>query len=133
MVSTMEGVNAELRPFVRMTFPAEAGQLSDAAIVPGQVLFQSWLLAGSVVPMDRHSLALERVIDGEGFDEESTSLLQRRWRHERRLLDTSDGGCRVQDHLVIVPRLKLARPLVAWTVRRLFDRRHRVLRRRFGS
>lgn len=133
VVSTMSGVNAELRPFVRMTYPNLAEQLSHAAIVPGQVLFRSWLLAGSVIPIDRHDLALERVIDGEGFDEESTSMLQRRWRHERRLIDTPEGGCVVRDRLVIVPRLSIARPMVARTVRFLFDHRHRVLRKRFGT
>lgn len=132
VVSTMEGVNAELRPFVRMTFPAGSEQLSEAAIVPGQMLFRSWLLAGSVIPIDRHDLTLERVTDGEGFDEESTSMLQRRWRHERRLSDTPEGGCVVRDHLVIVPRLRVARPVVALAVRFLFDHRHRVLRRTFG-
>jgi len=132
VVSTMRGVNAELRPFVRMTYPNLAEQLSDAAIVPGEVLFRSWLLAGSVIPIDRHDLALERVMDGEGFDEESTSMLQRRWRHERRLSDTPEGGCVVRDRLVVVPRVAIARPVVARTVRFLFDHRHRVLRRTFG-
>ncbi len=133
IVSTMAGVNAELRPFVRMTYPAHAEQLSSAAIVPGEVLFRSLLLAGSLVPIDRHALVLERVVDGEGFDEESTSLLQRRWRHERWLTDTPDGGCIVRDHLVITPRLALARPVVALAVRFLFDHRHRVIRQRFGT
>jgi ligand-binding SRPBCC domain-containing protein len=133
VVSTMAGVNAELRPFVRMTYPNQAEHLSDAAIVPGQVLFRSWLLAGSVIPIDRHDLALERVIDGWGFDEESTSMLQRRWRHERRLTDSPEGGCVVRDRLVIEPRLSLARPMVHRTVRFLFEHRHRVLRRRFGT
>lgn len=83
--------------------------------------------------IDRHDLALERVIDGEGFDEESTSMLQRRWRHERRLIDTPEGGCVVRDRLVIVPHLSIARPMVARTVRFLFDHRHRILRKRFGT
>ena len=133
MVSTMKGVNAELRPFVRMTYPHLAEELSEAAIVPGNMLFRSWLLAGSVIPIDRHDLSLERVIDGESFDEESTSVLQRRWRHERRVTDTPEGGCIVQDDLVIVPRVALTRPMVARTVRFLFDHRHRVLRQRFGT
>jgi ligand-binding SRPBCC domain-containing protein len=132
VVSTMRGVNAELRPFVRMTYPDFAETLSDAAIVPGRVVFRSWLLAGSVVPIDRHDLAFERVMDGEGFEEESTSLLQRRWRHERRLSDAPEGGCVVLDRLVIAPRLGIARPLVALTVRLLFEHRHRVLVRTFG-
>lgn len=133
VVSTMDGVNAELRPFVRMTHPAHLQSLADAEIVPGEVVFHSWLLAGGVLPFDRHALALERVIDGEGFDEESTSWMQRRWRHERRLIDHDDGTCTVTDHLVVEPRLGLLRPLGARVVRFLFGHRHRRLVERFGT
>src|SRR5688572_17599997 len=72
-VSTMAGVNDELAPFVRMTHPPHLQSLADVTVEPGVVLHRCWLLAGGVLPVDRHALALERVIDGEGFDEESTS------------------------------------------------------------
>src|SRR3546814_1583374 len=84
LVSTMDGVNAELRPLLRMTHPPHLRSLTDATWEPGEVIHQSWLLAGGILPIDRHGLALERVLPGEGFDEESSSWLQRRWRHERR-------------------------------------------------
>jgi hypothetical protein len=67
VVSTMAGVNAELMPFVRMTHPRDRTSLEGETIVPGEVVFHSWLLLGGVVPFDRHALALERVMEGEGF------------------------------------------------------------------
>ena len=133
IVSTMDGVNAELMPFVRMTHPAHLSSLADAEIVPGEVALHSWLLVGGVVPFDRHALALERVLDGEGFDEESTSWMQRRWRHERRVIPTGEHTCTVTDHLVVVPRLSLSRPLAARIVPFLFRHRHKRLRARFGA
>jgi hypothetical protein len=56
-------------------------------------MFRSWLLLFGVLLFDRHALALEAVTDGEGFVEESTSWMQRRWRHERLLTETDAGGC----------------------------------------
>ena len=122
VVSTMDGVNAELAPWVRMTHPAELSSLADLQVEPGQVVLRSWLLAGGLVPIDRHALALEHVLPEQGFDEESTSWLQRRWRHERRVETTAAGGCVVTDRLVVDPRLPFARPgvarIVAWLVQR---------------
>ncbi|HET6949430.1 MAG TPA: hypothetical protein VFI47_03585 [Acidimicrobiales bacterium] len=133
VVSTMAGVNAELAPYVRMTHPRHLQSLDDHPVPMGEVAFHSWLLAGRVLPFDRHALCLEAVIDGEGFDEESTSWMQRRWRHERRLVDEGDGTCTVTDHLVVEPRLGVLRPLAARVVRFLFEHRHRRLVQRFGA
>jgi len=132
-VSTMPGVNAELAPLVRMTYPAELPTFSSVEVVPGEVAFRSWVLLFGVVPFDRHALAFEQVIDGEGFVEESTSWMQRRWRHERRLADRSGGGCVVIDRLAIQPRIGMMGPLVRFAVRRVFDHRHARLRRHFGT
>ena len=135
--TAMPGVNAELSPWVRMTHPGHLSRLDDAPELIGRpVAFHSWLLGFGVVPFDRHSLGLvsvERFDDGGGaFVEESTTWLQRRWRHERDVVAEGDG-CRVTDRLVVEPRLALNRPVVARLVPWLFDRRHRVLRDRFGT
>jgi hypothetical protein len=132
-VATMAGVNDELMPLVRMTHPAHLQSLADVDVQPGVVLHRCWLLAGGLVPVDRHALALERVMEGEGFDEESTSWLQRRWRHERRLYDAVGGGTVVSDRLVVVPRLKLAAPVTRGVVGVVFRHRHRRLLARFGA
>ncbi len=129
--TTMKGVNFELHPFLHMTSGRDHRVL-PTTVTSGTVLFRSWLVLFCVLPFDRHSLALAHIDEGEGFVEESTSWLQRRWRHERRLRAAGDRGCVVTDRLVIEPRLRPARPIVALIVRRLFEHRHRRLERRFG-
>ena len=96
VASTMDGVNAELMPLIRMTSPKEARgfRIEDAPL--GQVAFKSWLLLGGLLPVDLHALRLFEVHPGHGFVESSTSWLQSLWRHERTLQDTPEG-CRVTD------------------------------------
>lgn len=128
--STMDGVNAELAPFVRMSVPSHVRGLRLDDAPRGEEAFVSSLLAFGVLPFDRHHLTLVSVSE-RGFVEESWSLLQRRWRHERSIEPTSDG-CIVTDRLEVEPRFVpdvLVRPLV----RALFEARHRELRRRFGA
>lgn len=64
--STMAGVNAELGPWVRMSYPADRAALDGQAVPLGQVLFRSWLCAFGVLPFDRHALRLERLYPGVG-------------------------------------------------------------------
>jgi hypothetical protein len=130
-ISTMNGVNDELHPLVRMTSPREHHALPTE--VDGSVVFKSWLLLFGIMPFDRHALALVTVDAGVGFVEESSSWLQRRWRHERTVTPTARGGCTIDDHLVIEPRFRLLRPVVSVVVRQLFAHRHRRLVRRFGG
>ena len=133
-VSTMSGVNDELLPLVRMTYPGpRSASLAGLAFMPGEVLFRSWVLAFGFLPFDRHALSLCTVTDGVGFVEESTSWLQRRWRHERQLDDLPDGGCTVTDRLIVEPRLGAASRLTRALVQRIFTHRHHRLRARFGQ
>lgn len=133
VASTMPGVNAELGPWLRMTHPPTMSSLAGHDVVPGEVAFRSWLLLGGLVPIDRHALALVRVLDDGpyGFDEESTSWLQARWRHVRRIVERDDGGCTVTDELTVEPRLGLLRPVVRSVAAATFAHRHRRLRARF--
>lgn len=91
-VSATDGVSSELFPLVRMTHPRDQRSLGEAAVVPGQVVFGSWLLLFGVLPFDRHALALGEVVDGCGFVEGSTSWLQRRWPTSARSPIGSTGG-----------------------------------------
>lgn len=128
--STMEGANRELAPWVRMTVPRAARGKHLADVTPGREAFTSVLCALGVAPFDVHHLTIERM-HGRGFDEESWSWLQRRWRHERRV-EAAGDGCVVTDRLTVVPRFA-PRAVVEPVVRALFEARHRWLRARFGG
>jgi len=130
-VSTLRGVNYELMPLCRMREPRALRGRSLESWEPGERAV-CWLLAGGILPFDRHALGLESVDPGVGFVEESTTWLQRRWRHERTLTPEGDGT-RITDHLTIEPRFPRADSSTGWVVGRLFDHRHRRLRKRFGS
>ncbi|MCB1155843.1 hypothetical protein KDL45_19435, partial [bacterium] len=55
-VTRMDGVNDELMPLARMTYPAEAKTLSIADAPIGEILFNSILLAFGIFPFDVHRL-----------------------------------------------------------------------------
>jgi ligand-binding SRPBCC domain-containing protein len=129
--TTMQGVNSELMPLVKMTVPSEARGLSIADAPTGEVAFHSWLLLGGALPFDRHALKLERIEPGWEFVEESTSLMQKRWRHVRTLEDI-DGGCRVTDEVTVEPRVPFLASIAARIVDRIFTHRHEQLREQFG-
>jgi ligand-binding SRPBCC domain-containing protein len=126
--TSMAGVNAELSP-ITMSHPPDRTRLPDDVEL-GRPLFVSTLRLGPV-PFDRHELTLVGLDPGRWFQEDSRSRLNRRWRH-RRTVTPEGRGCIVTDRLEIDPRLpgagRATRLLVGW----IFDRRHRVLIRRFG-
>lgn len=128
--STMEGVNAELAPWVRMTVPRAARGKQLAELPPGREAFASVLLLLGFVPFDLHHLTLERILE-RGFVEESWSWLQRRWRHERSVEPLADG-CMVTDCVTVEPRGAPAW-IVEPIVRRIFRARHDRLRQLFGA
>jgi hypothetical protein len=133
-VCRMPGVNFELMPLMRMSYPADRASLDDGALVnPGDTVFNSWLMLFGVIPIDRHALAFDRVMPGVGFDERSHSWLQREWIHRRRVEPIGSSACRVTDELVVSPRVALAAPIAKLIVRTLFTHRHRRLRARFGT
>jgi ligand-binding SRPBCC domain-containing protein len=126
--TTLAGVNAELRPLVRMTGP-RAARIEDAPL--GRVAFRSVLLLGGVVPFDVHALTLVEFEEGR-FLERSSSLLQRTWEHERTVVADGDG-CVVTDRLRVEPRVRLAHHLTMRVVALVFRHRHRRLAKRFGA
>jgi hypothetical protein len=125
-VTIPAGVNAELGPWVSMTFPPEALVGLSAAPVR-EPLFVSWLLFLCVIPFDRHVFVLAEVGERH-FVEESHSVLQKLWRHERRIEPAGEGGCTVRDVVTVAPRLAFVRPMARPIVRALFRHRHNRLR-----
>jgi len=125
------GVNRELRPLLRMTFPSDIGDLT-APWQPGERLFRSWLLLGGVVPIEYDDIVFEEVESGHRFLERSTLLSQRVWEHERRI-EPALGGSRVTDRVRFVPRCPCLAGVYRLVFRAVFRWRHHNLRGLFGE
>jgi hypothetical protein len=132
-IVTPEGINDEMRPFLRMTIPRGFERLDPASIELGRPIGRSWILLFGLLPIDYDDITLVRLEVGRGFLERSTMLSQRRWEHERTIEPAGDRGCLITDRVRWEPRLglpgRLLRPLFGW----FFRHRHRRLRRRFGG
>lgn len=124
-------MNREFRPFLRMTFPSDIGDLT-VGWQPGKRLFRSWLLLAGIVPIDYDDVVFEEVEPGQRFLERSTLLSQRVWEHERRIEPTR-GGSRVTDRVYFVPRWAWLAGLYRFVFSAVFRWRHHNLRRLFGE
>lgn len=126
-ITSTTGINEELWP-LHMTGPDD-GLAHDYGKL-GRPLFVSVLSLLSVMPIDVHELTLHDLEAGEAFHEDSRSLLEKRWIHKRSVRPF-EGGSIVLDELEFEPRIFPL--LVARIVRKVFERRHAVLRRKFGK
>lgn len=125
------GINRELRPILRMTFPPGVTDVV-AAWRPGAPPVRRWMLLGGVLPVEYDDLAFAAGEPGRRFLERSVLRSQRVWEHERPIEPTA-GGCRVTDRLRFEPRVAVMAPLSAAVVGAVFRLRHRNLRRIFGG
>ncbi len=129
-VSTMEGVNDELTPFIRMTSPNGMRRLPFTHASSKQPLFASWLLLFGVLPFDRHQLRLDEVWEG-GFRENSYSLIHRVWRHER-VIVPNNLSCTLTDTVRFEPRVPLLGYVLLPVIRFIFQHRHKRLQQWFS-
>lgn len=131
--ASSEGINAELRPWLRMTVPRRLrGMTIDDAPV-GEVAGRSWILLFGVLPVEYDDLRLVELEPGRRFLERSAMFTLRTWQHERVVEPVDERSCRLTDRLAF----ELRRPL-AWLpgsarvveaiVGALFGHRHRQLR-----
>jgi hypothetical protein len=132
-VTSPEGINDEMRPYMRMTVPPGFDGLGPESVVLGEPIGRSWVLLFGLVPFDYDDLTLIELEPGSRFLERSRMLSQRVWEHERTVVPEGEGRCRVTDRIRWEPRLpipaRLLRPLFGW----FFGHRHRRLRRHFGG
>ena len=135
-VTSPEGINEEMRPWMRMTMPRALAGRTIADVEPGP-LGRSWILLFGVLPIDYDDLGLAELEPGRRFLERSTMLSMRRWEHERTVEPAGEGACEVSDRVAFALRRPLAavgltRPVAA-LIGRFFAHRHRRLQRRFGA
>ncbi len=124
---TMDAVNRELGPLIRMTVPRAWADKPIAEWPTGRVLFSSWILLFGVLPVDRHTFFFQRIHPQQGFLEASSSFANAVWRHQREIT-RSGAFCRVTDTVEFQPRLPFLGRVLAPVYRFIFRHRHQVLR-----
>jgi ligand-binding SRPBCC domain-containing protein len=130
--SSFSGVNRELWPLARMTFPPAMARLTPDTVPVGRTAFRSWIMLFGLLPVEFDDFTLIELEPGQGFHEVSRMLSIREWRH-RRTVTPAVEGCVVRDEIAFVPRWRWTGWLLAQVYRRVFELRHRSLRRMFGN
>lgn len=129
---TMEGVNAELNPLVKMTAPAGFRDRSILLWPVRQHVFNSWVLLFGCIPIDRHAFYFDAIHPADGFVERSTSISNKLWCHERKIQSCPDGS-RVVDTVSYKSRVLLLDALLKPLYQIVFWRRHQNLRAKFAG
>jgi len=129
-ITSLKGISAEMWPYFRMTAPRGVKNLADLEVVPGKALFRSRIYLFGFLPIGHSDITLLELKEGEGFVEQSPMDSMKLWRHERRIVQTSNG-CRVIDSLTFQP--ERATGVVAWFIRAVFNHRHKVIRRNMNT
>jgi ligand-binding SRPBCC domain-containing protein len=134
-VVTPEGINDEVRPWMTMSMPRAAESLTVDNVPMGVPIGRAWLRLFGVLPFDYDRLCIAELDPGRGFDEQSTMMSMRQWRHQRTVAPDGDSKAIVRDRITFQLRMPLrpATPIVAAGLRALFSHRHRRLQRYFAN
>lgn len=130
-ITQMQNVNAELMPYVYMTYPKNKAAFGGETIPLNEVLFKSTLLLFGFIPIDIHYLRFDTIKYGTAFYENSYSLQHRYWKHTRSLSATGNTTI-VTDELHFMPRLPFVGYLLKPFIKTIFRNRHKKLRARFN-
>ena len=131
-VVTPEGINDEMRPWMTMSVPKGADDITIDSLDIGRPIGRAWLRLFGIVPYDFDHLSIAELDRGRYFREESTMISMRRWTHER-TVEPADGGTRVTDVVTFSPRLPmvLCGPILQRVLAAFFRHRHRRLAAHF--
>ena len=123
----MDGVNRELSPWIKMTCPHSMRSIPIERWPVEKPLFNSIILLFGFLPIDRHKFYF-RIVSPTGFSEDSSTLLNRHWRHTRQI-KPHDKGTELVDTLEFEAYFKpleyFLRPVYLF----VFKQRHKRLER----
>jgi ligand-binding SRPBCC domain-containing protein len=134
-VVTPEGINDELRPWMTMSMPRGRKDLTVDTVPVGTPVGRCWMRLFGVLPFDYDDLLIAELRPGRGFDEQSTMLSMRSWRHERSLDPDGEAKTVVRDRLTFELKapLRLLTPVISGGIGALFGHRQRRLQRHFAT
>lgn len=126
----MKGVNYELSPIVRMTVPRDWAyeRLSNWPV--DKELFVSVVLLLGVLPVDLHFFRMSEA-GCYGFQENSASLMNRTWMHNRRI-EAIGGASKVIDIVEYQSRMPFLAVVMMPLYKFIFAHRHAKLVAKYG-
>ena len=127
-ITSLEGLTAEMMPFMRLTAPKGFKTLSD--IYPRKNNFKSYVLLFGIIPIDTTDLNLKSLILHNGFVEESNMASMKYWRHKRSLKGVSAYQVLIIDELTFEP-CRFAN-ISIFIIKKFFVHRHKKLKTIFG-
>jgi ligand-binding SRPBCC domain-containing protein len=130
-VITPQGINYELRPWMRMTAPRGFERLDPETVELGKPIGRSWVLLFGVLPFEYDDVTLVELEPGRRFLERSPMLSQHSWQHER-IVEPAESGSRVTDRIRMEPKLGFLAGPMGPVFRAVFRHRHRRLRAWFA-
>jgi ligand-binding SRPBCC domain-containing protein len=130
-IITPEGINHELRPWMRMTVPRGVERLDPESVELGKPIGRSWVFLLGVLPFEYDDITLVELEPGRRFLERSPMLSQRTWQHER-IVEPAEGGSRITDRIRMEPRLGLPATPLRPIFRAVFRHRQRRLQSWFA-
>lgn len=129
-VTSWDGINYELLPFLKMTKPSNLPS-SLEKFSPEILPKTSLILLFGLVPIDIHTFIKFDINPVEFyFVEQSWNIPTSIWKHRRKLSEDG-GGVVVKDHLEITPRTLLLVFLLKPIYSMVFRRRHERLKFHF--
>lgn len=132
-ITSIDGILAEMRPYLRMTAPKEVRSLNDLEISPGVPMYRSRVFLFGFIPFGHSDMTLLELEPGYGFVEQSPMASMKKWRHERRIEQVPHDPEAVVLVDVLTFRPRFGGRIVGWFIRRLFEYRHAVLRSALGA
>lgn len=126
---TMNGVNFELGPWLRMSAPAEWGTKPIYEWPTQAPIFTSRIFFLGFIPIDLHRFRFISV-GTSGFEESSSALLNRVWAHQRSIQPYAEGS-KVIDQVSYEPKSKLLGRILKPIYRATFAHRHKRLKSKY--
>lgn len=132
-VTTQEGINDEMGPYLKMTMPRQFRGRSIGDVTPGTRIGKSFLLLFGVVPFGFDDITIARIDPGRMFREESIMTGMRIWVHHRTLEPSGDKTV-VTDEITLAPQAPMGLipgwgKVMSRVLSAFFSHRHRRLSR----
>ena len=127
----MSGINYELGPLLKMSAPDKWQSRPITDWPTNQSLFISTILLLGLIPIDRHYFNFKK-IDSFGFNENSKSLMNTLWSHER-LIKSNGTGSVITDVIIYKSKLVILGNLIMPIYKAIFKHRHNRLRAKYSN